>query len=288
MKKVGIYYKLILLLTFYILWTGGYTHWKLTPFAMAQERGAISELTRAKDFELTAELEKVWDYLTRRHFHNYLASELPQDPNPSVCFVCHGSYPHQNAKMTRAILNMHTVFCSCESCHFKFDRNKDIDRYGYRWYDGSSDLQATQRHYGTKYDPVRGVVLMESEDTLFKISPFLNWENKYYMIDLRQENAWAQKMLVKREHAFTPEEQAKIKTTLHSSIETKGYECGECHMVNSIIPFGQLGFDRERVKDLTGLNIVGMVEKYQKFYIPDIFKQKTLYETPIIEDRAEK
>jgi hypothetical protein len=95
-------------------------------------------------------------------------------------------------------------------------------------------------------------------------------------------------MLVKRGRAFTPEEQARLKTKIHTSIETKGRECAECHAVNGIISYHKLGFDAERVKDLTGLNIVGMVEKYQKFYIPDIFKQKRLYEAPIIEERAEK
>jgi hypothetical protein len=286
MKKEGRYYGSIILIALGVLvgvWCG---KWGFISPALAQQRESISGITATRDFELTAELEKTWDYLQRRHFHNYIEEELPQDTNPSICFVCHGSYPHQNAKMTRAILNMHTIFLACEGCHFKPDRTEQGKKYGYRWYDGSTSLQARQRHYGTKYDPVSGVVLMESEATLFKITPYLKSRGKYYMIDLRQNNPWVQEMLGKRDR--TPDEQARVKTTIHTNIETKGYECGECHTTDSILSFSKLGFDAERVKDLTGLNIVGMVQKYQKFYIPDIFKQKRLYEAPIIEERAEK
>ena len=225
-------------------------------------------------------------YVKHEHFHNWLEEEMPVNPNPALCFVCHGSYPHANAKMTRSILNMHVIFCACETCHFRFDP-KEAGKYGFRWYDGTPDIQASQRHYGTKYDPVTGRVLMESKMVNFKITPFLMWEGKYYMINLRQDAPEAQEYLAKK-GTYTPEEQAAIKTRIHANIETKGRECGECHSVDGVIPFRRLGFDEERVKDLTGLNIVGMVQKYQKFYIPDIFKQKKLYDAPIIEERAEK
>ena len=260
---------------------------KLVSPIFAQEREAISGITKTRDFELAEELEKTWDYLTRRHFHNYLAQELPTDPNPALCFICHGSYPHQNAKKTRSVLNMHTIFMSCEACHFKYD-SKEQYRYGFRWYDGSTAIQASQRHYGTKYDPISGLVLMEGKATLFKITPYLKWGGRYHMIDLRQANPWVQKMVVNRERAFTPQEQAKLKTQVHANIETKGRECGECHTINTIMTYRKLGFDAERVRDLTGLNIVGMVEKYQKFYIPDIFGQRRLFEAPVDEERAEK
>ncbi len=286
MKRAGGYYVLMLFIA------GGILGLCLqTASPVFAERGGGhgggEGIVRSGELDLAQELDKTWDYLTRKHFHNYLVEEMPEDKNPALCFVCHGSFPHQNAKMTRSILNMHVIFISCEGCHFKYDPNEK-EKFGFRWFDGGTSLQARQRHYGTKYDKVSGVVLMESEETLFKITPYLKHEGKYVMINMRQDDPWAQKMFVKRERQFTPEEQAKLKTTLHSSIETKGRECGECHSVNAIMNFKALGFDDERVKDLTGLNIVGMVEKYQKFYIPDIFKQKRLYEAPIIEERAEK
>lgn len=287
MKRERGYYLLIVLITVGIFGAGLLGNTGLTTPLFAQEGGSISGITSTRNIDLSKELEKTWDYISRRHFHNYLADEMPQNSNPALCFICHGSYPHQNAKKTRSILNMHTIFMACETCHFKYDP-KEMHRYGFRWYDGTTTIQASQRHYGTKYDRTSGIVLMESATTLYKITPYLNKEGKFYMINMRQNTPWAQKNLVNRDHVFTPEEQAKLKTSIHASIETKGRECGECHTVNSIMNFRQLGFDAERERDLTGLNIVGMVEKYQKFYIPDIFKQRRQYEAPVVEERAEK
>ncbi len=287
MKREKGYHLLITLITVGVLGLGLLVSGELATPLFAQGREAISGVTKTKDIDLAAELEKTWDYLTRRHFHNYIKEEMPQNPNPALCFVCHGSYPHQNAKKTRSILNMHTIFMACETCHFKYDP-KEMHRYGFRWYNGTTAIQASQRHYGAKYDRTSGVVLMESEATLFKITPYLNKVGKFYMINMRQNTPWAQRNLVNRDHVFTPEEQAKLKAAIHASIETKGRECGECHTINSIMNYRQMTFDAERVKDLTGLNIVGMVEKYQKFYIPDIFKQRRQYEAPEIEERAEK
>ncbi|MBI5789178.1 MAG: hypothetical protein HZA78_10025 [Candidatus Schekmanbacteria bacterium] len=221
-------------------------------------------------------------YIKHAHFHEWIEEEMPKDNNPAMCLVCHGNNPHANAKMTRSILNMHTVFCACETCHFRFDP-KEKGKYGFRWYDGSEAIQASQRHYGTNYDAATGRVLMENTLVNFKITPFLMWEGKYYMVNLRQDAPEAKEYLSKK-GTYSPEEQAAIKTKIHASIETKGRECSECHSVNTVIPFKKLGFDDERVKDLTGLNIVGMVDKYQKFYIPDIFKQKRMYDESALEE----
>ncbi len=263
---------------------GGILIWGTWNLAGAQQYALKAEAEGKIDLAAFNKMTK--EYLTRKHFHNYELEELPQDPNPAVCFFCHGSYPHQNAKMTRALLNMHTVFLACETCHFKFDP-KERGRYGFRWYDGSDAYQASQRMYGTKYDPLTGRVLMESTKVNFKITPFLEWEGKYYMVQLRMDSVEAKEYITARKQ-FTPQQQAAIKSRLHGSIETKGRECGECHSVDSVIPFSRLGFEPEREKDLTGLSIVGMVEKYQKFYIPEIFKQKKMYEAPVIDEWAEK
>ena len=226
------------------------------------------------------------EIIKRTHFHNYIVAELPVNANPAFCFVCHGNYPHANAKKTRSILNFHTVYLACETCHFRFNP-KEKAKYGFRWYDGSTKIQGWERHYGTEYDPQSGRVLMEPGKTVSKITPFKMWEGKYYMVNLRSDAEEAQAYLNQRQ-AFSPTQQAAFKTRLHTSISTKGRECGECHSVDSVLNFRVLGFDQERIKDLTGLNIAGMVAKYQKFYIPDIFKQQQLFESPLEEDLEEK
>ena len=230
--------------------------------------------------------EKEAEILKRTHFHNYIVEEMPVNPNPAFCFVCHGNYPHANAKQTRAILNMHCVFCACETCHFRFDP-KERAQYGFRWYDGTTKIQGDERHYGTEYDVQSGRVLMEPGKTVSKITPYKMWEGKYYMINLRMDSPEAQAYLRKK-GSISPAQQAAFKARLHTSISTKGRECGECHAVDGVINYKALGFDSERIKDLTGLNIAGMVSKYQKFYIPDIFKQQQMFESPLEEDIEEE
>ena len=253
----------------------------------AQEKSAPGATDIFSIMEKGNFAEKEAEMLKRTHFHNYIVEELPVNPNPAFCFVCHGSAPHANAKKTRAILNMHTVFLACETCHFRFNP-KERAKYGFRWYDGSVKIQGEERHYGTEYDPVSGRVLMEAARTVSKITPFKMWEGKYYMINLRMDAAEARAYIAKQREGLTPAEQAAFKTRLHTSISTKGRECGECHTINSIFNFPVLGFDDERIKDLIGLNIAGMVSKYQKFYIPDIFKQQRAFESPLEEDLEEK
>ncbi len=245
-------------------------------------------LTEAEQrkIDLLAEQKRLEAVERKSHFHNYIEEELPVADNPDFCFVCHGAYPHANSKMTRSILNMHVPFCACETCHFIFDK-KERTAYGYRWYDGTTKIQGNERYYGTNYDPKSGRVLMEERMVVSKITPYKMWEGKYYMINLRMDSSIAQDYMQNRQ-AYTPAQLAAVKASLHTSIETKGRECAECHQADPCLDYKAMNFDTERVKDLTGLNIVGMIEKYQKFYIPDIFKHRRLFKAPAEAVAAEK
>ncbi|MFQ5646180.1 MAG: hypothetical protein ACE5GM_04560 [bacterium] len=224
--------------------------------------------------------EDTQDYITHQHFHNYILNEVPVDQNPPFCYYCHGSYPHSNAKMTRSILNMHTIYLACESCHVRYSK-RERARIGFRWFDGNvHTIQGDKRHYGTDYNPVSGRVLMEAGLIESKITPFKEWEGKYYMVNLRMDSPEASRYR-EQHRSLSAEQQSAIKSSIHANIETKGRECQECHSKNSLIPWRKLGFDPERIKDVTGLNIVGMVEKYQKFYIPNLFKQQMTFDAPI-------
>ncbi len=252
-------------------------------FVKQAARGSVGEsehhAQHKKDTTLKDAQQKVEDEQAWKHFHNYIVAEVPTNPNPAFCFVCHGNIPHSNAKMTRSILNFHTVFLACETCHFRFDP-KERAKYGFRWFGGDENIQAAEERYGTKYDPNTGRVRMELSKTMSKITPYKMWEGKYYMVNLRMDSKEAQDYLMHRT-TYTPEQQSAIKSKIHTSIEAKGRECAECHQKNGVLPWKRLGFDEERIRDVTGLNIVGMIEKYQKFYIPAIFKEKKRYSVPL-------
>lgn len=79
---------------------------------------------------------------------------------------------------------------------------------------------------------------------------------------------------IKIRDKLTTEEQGKVKNKFHANVAPKGRFCSRCHTEESAsyIPYRNLGFSETRIRDLTGLNIVGIVTKYKEFYIPTIFR----------------
>ena len=61
----------------------------------------------------------------------------------------------------------------------------------------------------------------------------------------------------------------------HKLASPKGRECSLCHTKEkeSYLPFRALGFSDQRIDDITNMNIIGIVEKYKKFYLPTLFKK---------------
>jgi len=52
------------------------------------------------------------------------------------------------------------------------------------------------------------------------------------------------------------------------------HKCNTCHAKKGILDFKKLGFAENRIVDLEQLNVKGMITKYEKFYLPDLFKEK--------------
>jgi hypothetical protein len=57
-------------------------------------------------------------------------------------------------------------------------------------------------------------------------------------------------------------------------VSPKGRFCSRCHAEEqrSYIPFRELGFSERRTRDLTNLNMIGMVQKYKNFYMPSLLR----------------
>jgi len=60
------------------------------------------------------------DFEKHRHFHNPTGKypRLPANKRP-VCFVCHSELPHKKNKRIRGLMNIHTQFFVCETCHIR-------------------------------------------------------------------------------------------------------------------------------------------------------------------------
>jgi nitrate/TMAO reductase-like tetraheme cytochrome c subunit len=220
-----------------------------------QQRSAILDEVRRNE-----EHEK------HRHFHNVVEiPRLPENMRP-VCYICHSNYPHGKNKKVRALLNMHSQFVVCETCHIDGIEEVSIT---YKWYNPFTD-NPEGPFFGTSYDLETGR-LLKVEDKFSKIAPYLKMAGKLESLIQMQDAPLAQDYMKVRDK-LTPDQRDNVKKKFHVNIKPKGNECKECHSRESILHYRKLGFASNRTIDLEQLNLTGMITKYEKFYIPDLFK----------------
>ncbi|NIA31913.1 MAG: hypothetical protein GWP06_18635 [Actinobacteria bacterium] len=220
-----------------------------------QQSTILTEARRLEEFEI------------HRHFHNIV--EFPQIPENlrSVCFICHSDYPHSKNKKVRSLLNMHTQYFVCETCHIKEKKETMIV---YKWYNPLND-NPNGPFFGTSYDPQTGNI-MEVEDMMSKMTPYFKTKDKIEAAIQVQDAPLAQDYMKVRDK-LTPEQRDGVKKKFHVNIKPRGHECNTCHTKNGILDFKKLGFAENRIVDLEQLNVKGMITKYEKFYLPDLFKE---------------
>jgi len=211
------------------------------------------------------EVKRQEEYEIHRHFHNIVSyPKLPENVQP-VCYICHSDYPHSKSKKVRAMLNMHTQFFVCETCHIE-------EKYGasvvYKWYN-PLDKDPKGPFFGTSYDPQTGN-LVEVEDQFSKIAPYFRVGGELQSALQIQDAPLAQDY-VKVRDKLTPEQRDNVKKKFHVNIKPKGHDCKKCHDEKGILDFKKLGYSENRIMDLKQLNIAGMITKYEKFYIPNLF-----------------
>lgn len=200
-----------------------------------------------------------------RRFHAIMPDYAPGAKNP-VCFICHGDMPHKANKKVRSLLNMHTEFIACFTCHM----DQAPEGIAYKWYNGSN-VNVKGEPFGLKYDPKTGR-LMDTDDHYSKITPMIIVNGTETSLQVMDDSPEAQDY-VKIRDKLTPGQQGKIKAMFHKNITGKGKFCDQCHTTEKgLIDFTALGFEEMRAMDLTGLNLIGVVSKYKEFYIPTIYK----------------
>jgi hypothetical protein len=224
------------------------------------------KLEEKRKSAILEEVKRQEEYEIHRHFHNISAfPQLPEAQRP-VCYICHSDYPHSKNKKVRALLNMHTQFFVCETCHIE---EKEGTTIVYTWYN-PSDKYPKGPFFGTSYDPETGN-LVEVEDQFSKIAPFFKSGDKLDSAIQMQDAPLAQDYMNVRDK-LTPEQRDNVKKKFHVNIKAKGHECKVCHSKKGLLNFRKLGFADNRIVDLEQLNVAGMITKYEKFYLPNLFK----------------
>ncbi len=216
---------------------------------------------------ILTEAKRLEDLEIHRHFHNITSfPQIPENVRP-VCYICHSDYPHSKTKKVRSLLNMHTQYFVCETCHIK---EKEAAKIVYKWY---NPLNENPRgpFFGTSYDPETGNI-MEVDDLISRIAPFFKTGNTMESAIQMQDAPLAQDY-VKVRDKLTPEQRDGVKKKFHVNIKPKGHDCNTCHAKDSILDYKKLGFAENRIVDLEQLNVKGLITKYKTFYLPDLFKE---------------
>jgi len=208
-------------------------------------------------------------YIEGRFHH--IGFEMEQD-NASNCVLCHGDVPHDKSKEVRSFLNMHAFYVACETCHIRPE--KPDAEVIFRWYD---------KETGKRTENPVALVEMEEQVSAHlngasyptygnygaKIAPGTIEGVQFKFLHTDADKTFVERYL-KEEKLLSQKQKSQMKKLMHAGINKKPIECNQCHQEkNPYIPFAALGYPPRRVDELTNSAVVGMIDKYKEFYIPN-------------------
>jgi len=230
----------------------------------------LDVLQKPEPPKLLSQLEAGRSAERLRHFHNYPEQLKPTLGKKNVCFFCHGDYPHSKEPMIRTLMNMHTQFIGCLTCHV--DEKKVPEKtISLRWLNYSG-IPVTGPKYGTSIEPDTGHLVM-TDDYYSKIVAYSTRQGEEQLLEITSDSPQAKEFSAIHEKLSDRDREA-VKNTFHRTVRPKGRFCSRCHTdeKKSYLPFRKLGFSDQRISDLTNLNIIGLVEKYRDFYMPNLLR----------------
>ena len=202
-----------------------------------------------------------------RRFHHIVDYPKAPEALQPTCVICHSNLPHSKNKKIRSLLNMHSNFLTCETCHLQTTEGETLL---YKWY-SPVEKDPKGPFFGTAYDPKTGELEM-ADDQFSKIAPFLSIGGKDEST-VHMQNVATAKDYVRIRGQLTPEKREALIRRFHLDVKPKGLSCQACHAKNGILDFRKLGFSQNRIVDLENLNITGMITKYNVFYLPDLLQK---------------
>ncbi len=195
-------------------------------------------------------LEK--EAVPRGHFHLVDEYVSPPEHMPPICLTCHGTYPHSKEEKVRSMLNFHGGFMACSVCHAREEPGRKLIYFAWVDRETGSISREVKGEYGKYKAKIFPVQMMEGVKTRI----------------FRPVSEEAAQQYIKYKDQYTPDQIAQAKAKLHEHISDKPVFCSECHRKEGYLDFARLGFPRQRIDHLNSTEIVGMIEKYKKFYLP--------------------
>lgn len=245
----------------------------LSLFAVLGDKLGISKIKEEPALLVKLREERTIEKL--RHFHNTPLIDKPLLGKKNVCFSCHGDYPHSKEPMIRTLMNMHTQFTGCMTCHNDPKKIKE-ESLSFEWLNYSG-IEVKGKPFGTSKDNKTGYISV-TDDYYSKIVAYTEQGNEKKLLEITEDSPKAKEFLAIRDKLSDVDKEA-IKKSFHKNVMPKGRFCSKCHTSEqkSYLPFRKLGFSERRISDVTNLNIIGLVEKYKTFYMPNLLKsQKSL------------
>ena len=223
----------------------------------------LSRQTDAGESELMKEFNEQLIREVHRHFHHLPDIQEIDTEHQSQCLMCHSLLPHSKNEKIRVMLNMHSDFLNCETCHYQ--KKDEIIRY--IWYDMGIENEITRgSKFGTHYNEETG--LLEGTDNhISKITPVRHEEKKSEILFMPQSHPMA-KDYIKVKDKLTSGQREQSKKKFHGKIESKGWACRECHKKDGVLDLPSLEFSGRRAQEIESLEIIGMYDKYEVFYLP--------------------
>lgn len=214
---------------------------------------------------IIAEAKRQQEFEVHRHFHRIAEFKQLPETERTVCYICHSDYPHSKNIETRSLLNMHTQYSVCETCHLKEQPEAATI---YKWY-SPLDPNPAGPFFGTHYDPATGR-LARVEDLVSKITPYLE-NNDRLDSAIQVQDAPLARDYMKVRDQLNAEQREGIKNKFHVNIKPKGHDCQACHAQNGLLDLKTLGFADKRVNDLQRLNIKDAITQDEEIYLPKLF-----------------
>lgn len=192
------------------------------------------------------------EVVPRDHFH--LVDEYVSRPEyiSPICLTCHGTYPHSKEEKVRSILNFHGGFIACSVCHAREKHDEHLVYFAWVDRETGAVSKRVEGEYG-KY-PAK----------IFPIQITKGVKTRIF----RPVSEEAARQFLQYKNQYTPDQIAQAKAKLHEHVSPKPVFCSDCHKEDGYLEFKELGFPKQRIDHLNSTEIVGMVEKYKKFYLP--------------------
>ncbi|MES9970900.1 MAG: hypothetical protein ABW092_12775 [Candidatus Thiodiazotropha sp.] len=194
----------------------------------------------------------------KEHFHNLDETVFKTANSPSVCMKCHGSYPHSKSKKIRAFLNAHAYFMACEVCHLQ-EKKRAHTRF--MWLDDKTGK--SMNFYPTKFKA--------------KIIPVETIAGSIRRLDESSDRQFIEHYLQNR-NSLDADQEAAAKVRIHRNVSDSTIVCTDCHTTEKkpFLPYAELNYTEQRIEELSGTDIVGMLNKYKDFYMPNLFDRDEL------------